>query len=177
VSSGEIISPGMPVVLVASTDAAWVVKVGLSDKEVVQVDYGNPAKITLDAYPEEVFSGSISKIAETPNPQTGTFEVEVQIEINNHKLSSGFVAKAEIQTSKKPNVITLPISALVEADGDKGYVFVYLKDEGKVKRKQVKILSLYEDKVAVNSGIDTNEILVTEGASYLVDGVTVKVVE
>ena len=48
----EMTSPGYPVVLFGSTRENWVVRTNVSDKDMISIQIGDSAKITLDPYPE-----------------------------------------------------------------------------------------------------------------------------
>ena len=172
---GELITPFAPALILGTGEAAYYVNVGLSDRDLVKVKLGNRAKISLDAYPNEVFTGEVTQIAQTINPATGTLEVEIKINASGKKLVSGFVAKAEIIPNDKNSFLCVPTEAIIEANGDKAFVFLINQSTQVVSRKEIKIGKIYGDVVAVLAGITESDPIVVKGANFLSDGQKVKI--
>ena len=172
---GELITPFSPAFILGTGESAYIVNVGLADRDVVKVKIGDVANIYLDAYPNEIFQAKITQIAQTVNPATGTFEVELQIQPNGKKLSSGFVAKAEISTGKGVSMLTVPIESLVEADKNTAFVYRYNTDNQTVSKTPINIGSIFGNNVAIVSGINEGMQIVTKGANFLSDKSKVKV--
>jgi RND family efflux transporter MFP subunit len=173
----ELIGPSMPVFLIGSTEAAWVVKVALSDKDVVRIKLGDIAQVKMDAHPTVNFKASVLQIAQIASQATGTYEVELLLETGNVNMIAGFIAQAEIVPQASSENIIIPISALVEADGDKGYVYVLEKDKKTVKKTQVKIALTQANEVALFDGLAQGTEIVTEGAAYLTNGSKIRIVK
>jgi RND family efflux transporter MFP subunit len=175
--SGELISPGSPVILIGSTEQAFVVKVGLTDRQVVRVRLGDPATIQMDAHPSVTFKAFVSQIAQTATPATGTYEVELQVESQGLTLISGFVAQAEIQPQASPTYWMIPVAAMVEADGEKGHIYILNANKNTVEKRVVKIITFHHSEVAIQANLTKDDQIVTEGAPYLTDKAGVKVMK
>ncbi len=173
---GELITPFSPAFILGTGESAYIVNVGLADRDVVKVKIGDVATVYLDAYPNEAFQARITQIAQTVNPATGTFEAELQIQPNGKKLISGFVAKAEISTGKAPSTLAVPIEALVEADKNTAFVYSYNTTSQSVSKIPVSIGSIFGSSVAIISGISEGTQIVTKGANFLSDKARVKVI-
>jgi RND family efflux transporter MFP subunit len=170
---GELITPFVPAFILGTGESAYIVNVGLADRDVVKVKMGDNATIYLDAYPNEPFQAKITQIAQTVNPATGTFEAELQIQPNGKKLISGFVAKAEISTGKGASTLAVPIESLVEADKNKAFVYI-LRNNQSVTKTPVTLGHIFGNNVAIVSGISEGMQIVTKGANFLGDGAKVK---
>ena len=57
VESNEMIAPGYPAILFASTESDWVVRSALTDKDIVKLSIGDSAQVTMDAFPGTFFQG------------------------------------------------------------------------------------------------------------------------
>ncbi len=174
----ELVGPGMPVFLFGSAAASgseWVVRAGVSDQDLVRLRPGDTAAISFDAFPGIKFNGSISKIAEAPDPLTGTYEIESTLRGVEKKLVSGLIARVDIFPGDKSSYFIIPVESLVDADGDEGRVFAVDGQSGTARRITVRVGFLFEDKIAVLSGLEGVDQVVVEGASYLVDGSAVEV--
>lgn len=173
----EMVSAGMPIFFFASTERDWIVRAGVSDRDLVRLSLGDPAVVRFDAYPEEQFQAHVSEIVESADPMTGTYEVELKVEAADKKLVSGFVAQVDISPSSKKTYTIIPIEAMVEAEGRQAFVFTVDESTNRAKRIPMTIGFLFEDKVAVASGLEDIMFVVTEGASYLIEGIQVEIVE
>jgi RND family efflux transporter MFP subunit len=171
----ELVEAGQPLFLFAADERGWIVRMGLSDRDIVKVSLADSAHLAFDAFPGVVFTGSIAEIAESADPLSGTFEVEVAVADPERKLKSGFVARAALYPSGQEEYYFVPIEALVEGEGDRGAVFAVDRD-GIVRRVDVRIGRLLDREVAVAEGLEGVETVVTEGAGFLEDGDTVRIV-
>lgn len=174
--ANEVIAPGYPLFLFGISGKSWKVRAGLSDRDFVRVRCGDTALIQLDAYPGEHFRAVVSQVSEAANPQTGTYEVELNLQRSDHKLATGFVADLEIYPEKTNTYWQIPVEALVEADGLTGYVYK-LTDSSRVERLKVSIARVVDDQVVISAGLEQVKKVITEGAVYLSAGDRVEVIE
>ncbi len=94
--SNEIVGPGQPIFLFASTENSWVVRSNLTDKDIVNIRLNDSATIDFDAYPGKTFYGRISETGNMADPYTGTYEVEIILKEPPESLVSGFIVKVTI---------------------------------------------------------------------------------
>jgi len=173
----ELIGPGQPIFLVASSEGkAFVFKASLSDKDVAQIQYNDGVKAYFDAFPGEEFSGKVSLIAESADPRTGTFEVEINLGSNGKRLRNGLFGRVEIQPSQKTNYLTIPMDALVEADAAKMTIFIPSADQATAQEVTVKPLRIFGNQIAIEipEGEPITSVI-TSGAPYLIDGDSIRI--
>ena len=156
-SAGEIAGPGMPVFLInhVSGNSHWILRTGVSDAEWANIALGDKAMVTLDAFPGKTFNARVTNRSLTADPMNGSFSVELRVDLNGEKPATGMFGKASILTGKVTYTTVIPYAALLEADGDKGYVFV-TNNKKTVERKEVKLGRMYNDRVEVLSGLENN---------------------
>jgi len=180
VEGGELVQPGQPVVVLGSTDSGWVVRIGLADRDVMRVATGMIAEVTFDAYPGKVFEGKVSRIGAAADRSTGTFEVEVEVQPEGMRFARGLVAKVELPladlTETASTATVVPVSALVDADGQRGTVYVLDATHNVARRKEVTLGALLGEQVVVTTGLTVGEAIITDGAAWLTDGRAVRVV-
>jgi membrane fusion protein, multidrug efflux system len=180
IESGELVQPGQPVVVVGSTDSGWVVRVGLADRDIVRIETGAPAQVTFDAFPGRAFAGKVTRIGAAADRVTGTFEVEVEVNPQGARFARGLVAKVDLPLSQlpdvAPNATVVPITALVEADGQHATVYVLDRAKNVARRKDVTLGPLLGEQVIVTAGLVPGEPVITDGAAWLTDGRSVHVV-
>lgn len=164
----EMISAGKPILVIGSTAQAAIIRLGLSDRDIVKINLGDSAEVRFDAYPNEVFAARVRQIDETADPRTGTFELELALLPQQKNLKNGFVAKAKIFPSQGNKYYKIPLAALVEADRNTAHVFVPDQQKKRALRKILRIQHLGEDYFAVNpEELKGVKEVITDGATYL----------
>ena len=169
---GQTLAAGAPVVVVGGTTGGMVLRVGLADRDVVRVRIGTPATVRLDAFPGRELTGRVRQIAGAATPGTGTYPVEVALD-DASGLTAGLIGTATIAAAGRGTLPTVPVDALLEADGDRASVFVVHGD--RARRRAVRVATIQDGRVAVREGLDGASSVVVAGAPYLSDGAAVRV--
>jgi multidrug efflux pump subunit AcrA (membrane-fusion protein) len=157
-----------------SASSHWVLRAGVTDAEWANISLGDKAQVMFDAYPGKLFNARVTNRSLTADPANGSFMVELRVDLNGEKPASGMFGKATISTGKVTYAYVIPYAALLEADGDLGYVFIS-PDKKTVKKVPVKIGKLYTDRVEVLSGLENQPFVVVAGSAYLSDNSTIVV--
>jgi RND family efflux transporter MFP subunit len=173
VEPGEVLAPGRPVFHMSGRSKGAVVRLGLTDRDVLRVRDGDVARVVLDARPELELPARITQIATVASPGAGTFDVEVRLDSLPEGLLSGLTAKVEIRHDETVSAV-VPIGALVEGHGDQASVFV--ADGPRAKKLAVRIAFLQGDRAALASGLESVEHVVDSGSSQLAEGTTLRIV-
>ena len=172
---GELVSPGEPVLVLGSSERGQVLRVGLADRDRVRVRTGDAATVRFDAFPGEEFGGTVREVAAGADARTGTYEVEIAVESNGRPLVSGLIGRTELKPSEGRRMPTVPIEAILEADGDRATVYTLTPDRRRAKRLPVTVAFIQGGRVAISGGLDGVASVVTDGAAYLDDGAAVEV--
>jgi HlyD family secretion protein len=113
-------------------------RVDVNENDVVNVKVGDKALVTIDAYGERKFHGTVVQIANTGKTTgTGTqeevtnFEVKTRIDDNDVRLRPGLSCTADIQTNMVKDVVAVPMQSVTIRTGDSN-----LSPEEIEKRKQ-----------------------------------------
>jgi membrane fusion protein, multidrug efflux system len=174
-SEGELANTGSAVLLMNAVSASskWVLRVGLSDKEWAAIQVGNKAMVSLDAFPGQQFTGTISKRSISADAASGSFQAEVQIDFHKYQPAIGMFGIARIVPSRSSIGSSIPYEALLEANGKKGYVFV-TDDKRTVRKCAVTISSIANDVVYIEDGLKGHLFVVTSGSPYLSENSVIK---
>lgn len=169
-NDGELAGPGAPVIMInASGNQDWVTRVGVSDRDWVRIKLGDKAQVRLDAYPNQVFQAKVTQKAEGANPQNGSFEIELQIDTQGKAFASGLFAKVEILPDTRIRLKAVPVSALVEGNGNEAFVYT-TQDQLQAIRVPVVIAFFNKDYIAIAEGLDSVRQVINGGAPYLTPG-------
>jgi len=171
----ELVDTGRPIFIFGSTEGAWRVRTGIPDRDIVKVNYGDSAKINFDAYPDQDFMAVVSEIAQTADPYSGTYEVELMLLPHDKKLIFGFVADIQIFPRVKESYYLIPMEALTEADGRRGTIFYIQSPENIARRSWVDIYRILDGKVAISKGLENIPEVISEGSPYLKDGSPIEI--
>ncbi|MBN2570060.1 MAG: hypothetical protein JXB42_11575, partial [Deltaproteobacteria bacterium] len=123
------------------------------------------------AMPDTAITGILTHISPGADPVTGLFSADIIIDNPDSKIPVGVFANAEVILSHKSDVLVIPRSALIQDST----VFVY--SGGKVEKRIVKTGIVLYEKAEVIDGIKEGEIIVSQGALGLKDGMDVEAVE
>ena len=161
----ELVGPGTPVFLFGSKEKAQVVKVSLTDKDIIHVTLGDKANIYFDAYPEHAFDGYVREIASMADPFTNTYEVEIEVKAEGKRLLSGFIGQVYIQGEQSTSMLSIPIDALLGANEKEGEIF--LLEEGKAVKTKIRIHKIRGDQLLINKGLNPDDEVIISGVGYL----------
>lgn len=176
VKENELVAAGYPVFLFGAKGKFWKVKTGISDRDVVRVNPGDSAVVIFDAWPGVKFPAIVDRVSEMADPMTGTYETELRLDGKGYRLSSGFVAGVDIFPAHKQDLTLIPVGAVVEAEGEQGFV-CYITDSGTVKKTGVDIVTISGSDVAVKGIPEGISEIITEGAAYVKEGMKVEIVK
>lgn len=140
----------------------------ITEKDYSRLTVGQPARLTTDAYKQEVFSGIISRIAPVFRTESRQARVEMAVTNPDERLKPGMFIRATIELDHKDNALIVPEAALTQRNSRYG-VFVVDKDKEIALWKPV-VVDIRQDDRASVTGIDDGVLVVTLGQQMLADG-------
>ncbi len=139
-------------------DSEIYIDAEVDESDIGKISVGQKANITLNSYPDQTFSGTISQII--PNTKTttsGATVVVTRIKLDNQNIN--FIAningQANIIIKEAQNSIVIPQDALVEGNA------VYVKDGENYKKVDVKTGISSDIDVEVVEGLTEGQEVVT----------------
>jgi RND family efflux transporter MFP subunit len=173
-SAGEIAGPGMPVMVLnlVGGSSHWVLKAGVSDAQWAAVKLGNKASVTFDAFAGKTFEATVTNRSLAADPANGSFTIELRVIFAGEKPATGMFGKATIATGAVTGATTIPYAALLEADGNTGFVFV-TDDKKTVRRVEVAIGRMLPNEVEVLRGLENVPYVVVAGSAYVSEKSTI----
>lgn len=171
---GEVVAAGAPLLETTTESHRLLLRVGVADREIVAIQPGDSARVILAAYPEVDLPGIVETVNIASDPATGLYRVEIAIP-DTMTLLPGMIGRARIVTRQLHEFPSVPVESLLDADSDRGFVFVL--QDSTVRRQAVDIEALVGDRVLIRSGLSAGDQVVVEGATYLRDASRVNVLE
>jgi HlyD family secretion protein len=143
---GTMNNPGTVLMTVADMSIIQA-ELEVDETDIVDLRLGQPAKVVIDALPDEEFEGTVTKIGSSAlqaamgsSQQATNFEVEVTLEGQVPGGRPGFSCTADITTATRDNVVSVPIQALTVREvvrNEKGEIVREDKDEKRRKKRRV----------------------------------------
>ncbi|MEP6737362.1 MAG: efflux RND transporter periplasmic adaptor subunit [Chryseolinea sp.] len=176
-NAGQVVSIGDPIVMTnAASNGNWILKVGVSDKQWASINIKDKAKVMIDAFPDREFEAEVSRKSETSDAASGAFAIEVRIQNRQMKLANGMFGAATIETGTDASSWSVPYEAVLDANGNQGFVFVTLDEKIALKRP-VTIEGFNGKTVRISSGLDDAKSLIVSGSAYLTDSSSIRIVK
>lgn len=162
---GEVAPAGAPLVRVVTLDPMEV-SVSLSDRDVVALKPGMPAKVVLDARSGSI-DGKLVRIAKAADLDTRAFEAVVEVPNPNHQLLPGMIATVSLGRSVSEGKIVISQDWLVTGIDKVG---VYVNAKGVARWRDVKLGPVVRNQVIVEQGLSGGDEVVVTGHRELSDG-------
>ena len=180
VNLGQYLTGGDPIVPLQSLNPVYV-NFGVPQQEAGKMRQGRSVRITVGELGEGQFTGHVTAIDSIVDPTTRNVQVQATLSNPGGKLRPGMFVQAQVMVGAGRQVVALPASAINYAPyGDSVFVLADLKNpKGQpyrgVRQQVVKLGPARGDQVAVVSGLNAGEEVVTSGVFKLRNGVAVQV--
>lgn len=180
VSLGQYLAAGQAIVSLQSLNPIYV-NFGVPQQDTPKVALGHVLRVTHSDLPGVAFSGRITALDSVINEQTRNIQVQAILTNKGNLLRPGMFVQVELPVGEARDVIPLPASAVNYAPyGDSVFVVADMKDaKGHayrgVRQQVVKIEGSRGDQVAVVSGLNPGDEVVSAGAFRLRNGAAVEV--
>jgi membrane fusion protein (multidrug efflux system) len=178
VDLGEVLQPGSPIVSLQSTDPIYV-EFALPQQALSRVQVGHPVSVSADAFPDETWEGKVDVVDAKIDTSTRNVTVRALVDNPDADLLPGMFVNVRVLRPETSELLAIPASAVLFAPyGDSVYV---VKEERSksgetktvVEQVFVRLGERRGDLVAVTSGLEGGQIIVSTGAFKLQNGMAV----
>ncbi len=183
---GDLATPARPLFTVVRMDSVKLV-ISFQGDLIRRITAGSSARVHVDAYSGEEFSGKIDQVSPTLNPETRMFSAEIRIDNADHRLRPGMFATAIFEIDPHPNALLVPKETVLYRQEDisgtgsgnaetsqHNYVFVIENETARIR--EVDLGHESGDTVEIIKGVSQGELVVTRGLHQLKDGDKVSIV-
>jgi multidrug efflux pump subunit AcrA (membrane-fusion protein) len=177
ISVGMIVSPNTPITTVSAIDNLEI-SVRIPEREVACLINGLKADVTLQAYPGEIFSVTISRISPILDSTTRTKSIILTFDHYDSRINAGMFARIRLNTKTYQSVLAVPAEAIINKHGE-SIVFI-LQDgiSGILFAEQREVMSgvSLNGWTEIKSGLSEGETVVVRGQQLLRGGEMVRVI-
>jgi HlyD family secretion protein len=167
---GQMAAAGTPLAQIVALNSVYF-EANVSETEVSQVKNGQQTSVRIDAYPEDRFTGVVTKILPTADLQSRRFVLWIAV-TNPGILRPGMFARGEVVTAHHANTLVLPKETITTRDS-KSYVYVIKGDVARFQPIRTGISNARA--IEVLNGLKAGDRVVTAGQDGLLDGARVVV--
>jgi cobalt-zinc-cadmium efflux system membrane fusion protein len=165
IALGQMIDPGHAAFRIGDLRTVWLVAHAF-ERDAVRVAAGTPARVTLAAFPGQVFTGRVTYVGGEVEAASRTIPVRIELPNPRQQLRPGMSANAWLQVSQAgQNVVTVPVAALQRVR-DQWVVFVP-KSERTFEIRTVGRGRDLQGEVEVLTGLQPGETVVLDGSFLL----------
>jgi membrane fusion protein (multidrug efflux system) len=180
VNLGQYLSAGDPVVPLQSLHPIYV-NFGVPQQDTARVRVGGRIRVTTDDLSGVEFTGRVTAVDSVVSPETRNVQVQATVPNPGGKLRPGMFVQTSVVTGATRSNVSLPASAISYAPfGDSVFVLADMKGPGGqtyrgARQQFVKLGPSRGDRVAVLSGVNPGDEVVTSGTFKLRNGAAVHV--
>ena len=178
VSLGQYLAAGQAIVSLQTLSPIYV-NFGVPQQDTGRVIPGHVLRVTNNDLPGMGFTGRIMALDSVISEQTRNIQVQAIVTNKENKLRPGMFVQVELPLGSPREVVPLPASAINYAPyGDSVFVVTDIKDaKGNtfrgVRQQVVKVEGSRGDQVAVVSGLNPGDEIVSSGVFKLRNGAPV----
>ncbi len=169
---GAAVNPNVPLMTLVDIDIVKAVA-AVDEKKIRFIKMDQQARVTLEAYPGEVFAARVTNISPVANAVNRTIDVELSIPNAGYRIKPGMYAEVEWTESRRSSLV-VPLVSVVERAGQK---YVFLADNDLARLNAVTLGAVVGDSVEILSGLKGDENIVTTGAGQLNDKDKIKTIK
>lgn len=157
--AGAAVESGTSIATIAGTDSL-VLTSAVSELNIARIQPGQPVEFTLSAYPDDVFTGTVSKIAGSARSQYSGAVLETVVDVliypdsTDPRLRSGLTADVRFQLSDPRKICVLPYNAIGQ---DEEGEYVYLLEDGAAVKHKIFTGAEFSDGTEVIKGATIND--------------------
>lgn len=181
VVTGRYIEPGSPV---SANEQLFrmenlnqlVLRVGLSELDVIHVNRGDSVEVKFDAYPDQPVMATVRRVFPSAESSSRRFPVEIELTGNpNIPVRPGFMARVHLNVDRREQALAVPSESLLASQ--RGEQFLYTIQADTLVRTDVEIGVARRNRTEIRSGLQPGDVVVGTNPTNLSEGTHVRITE
>lgn len=169
VDIGQNVTAQTPIALVVNMDEVKI-NLDIPEKYLTKVSLEQEAKINVDAYPQEEFSGQVTKISPVVDLTVRAAPIQITVDNPRYRLQSGMFAKVRLILQTHKNIPVILKEAVM---GKEPNLYVYVIENKKATLRKVTLGVRQGPYYEVQQGLKEGDLVVIVGQQRLYEGATV----
>ncbi len=146
-------------------DEGMIIEIMVPEASLNKLEAGMQASVKVDAFPDRVFSGKLTKIGILPdaqstrlNPDLKMFKCELECDFRDAVVRPGMSCDIELVKETYAKVVYCPIQCVVRIDGD---AYVYVQDGSQWLPRKVEVGLDNNRMIHIVKGVAPGEVVMT----------------
>jgi len=138
-----------------------IASVQIHESQIDRVQVGQPARIVIEAFPDRVYTGKVSRVGLLPdsvnrwlNPDLMVYNTEVKLNSVTPDVRPGMSAQVTIVVERIPNALSVPLQSIL-AEGTSRFVYVW--KDGQTERRKIETGKFNDSFSQILSGVAEGE--------------------
>lgn len=151
---------GVAIVDIADTTRMFAL-VSVDETDIAQIELGQDVDVTVEAYPDELFTGKVTKIApqSVVDQNVTTIPVTVEVDLPDARLKPGMNCTCDFTTGRKDNVLMVPNEAVKQGDNGNSTVTLLVGDKQVTREIETGLVG--QDYTEVVKGLKKSDKVIT----------------
>lgn len=146
----------------------------VASSDLASINPGQRVTFRVNSYPGTTFEGRVVEIAPAVETETRSAKVRIQVVRSAGKLKAGMFAEGEILTGSNAQAIVIPSAAAYRDDRSAKSSYVFVLDNGKAARRNVRIGRERDGQLEIVEGLKPGDTLVAAQSIEIAEGVRIQ---
>jgi cobalt-zinc-cadmium efflux system membrane fusion protein len=166
---GEVVETTDNLFVIADLSEVWV-QANIPEKDIsfahsIHASGDRQAEVRINAYPKEVFQGTITYVGDVLDPVTRTMQLRIELPNQDGRFKPEMFATIRLFSEAQPDQLAVPEAALQR---DQGRTFVFVQRSlNEYELREVHVGESNGTVTAILGGLNEGEQVVTHGAFVL----------
>jgi len=166
VSPGQFLKANSPVVSIVQSSLLKL-HADVPESAVAYMRVGRPVQFHVDAFPDRMFEGKITRISPAVDQQSRTLKLEAVVSNPDGSLKPGFFARVTVQTDRRDRVLTIPSESLRTVSGIEK---VFVVENGKIAERVVRAGVRAGEMIEIVDGVKEGDVIAKSNVAGLQQG-------
>jgi len=151
VEPGDVVQPSRILLVLAAAEDSMQLTFEADERNIAMIRVGQKARVSADAYPQQVFDANVNYVAPSIDPARGSVEIRLGLGTAPAYLKPDMTVSIDLMVAAKASVLTLPSDAVHSAGSTKPWLFAVEND--RIVRHDVTLGIRGEGSVEIVSGL------------------------
>lgn len=172
VSVGSMVAPSVSIAKISNTKNLEI-NISVAERFVSRIEVGQPALLTFDSYPGEVFTAKVAEVNPVLDTTSRSMGVKLVLDPPDNRIKIGMYCRVKLITESKSGVVAIPREAIVNRSGQES---VFVVNGNTVENRPISVGITVDNMVEVVSGLTAGNEVVVSGQTLLDSGSKVNVI-
>ena len=172
VSVGSMVAPSVSIAKISNTKNLEI-NISVAERFVSRIAVGQPALLTFDSYPGEVFTAKVAEVNPVLDTTSRSMGVKLVLDPPDNRIKIGMYCRVKLITESKAGVVAIPREAIVNRSGQES---VFVVNGNTVENCPISVGITVDNMVEVVSGLAAGNEVVVSGQTLLDSGSKVNVI-